>query len=384
MMITRLSSHREGRFNRAVAQEGGEPNRISMSFYMNDIPPFAGAELERLYGSVYASIGQLRIYDHGGPASTYVARRKQQVIAILLFRIEGNFLRVLNEVISIDMAEINRFARFAFTSFPVVQVIRFHALRTSMEKPAFLTQRHNCLEDIVLALPDSEASYFASLGKNTRRNIKRYSRKLLEAHPDFRFEVLDAGQIDETVIRDIVALNRARMAEKSKVSSFNDGNTDTLTRLAQDCGLVCVGRIRGRICAGAVAFRAGQNIFLNVIAHDPQYDQYWLGILCSYMTICASIARKGREFHFLWGEYEYKYTLLGVRHDLDNLTLYRSPADMVRHAGNVFRMAWQGMARRMQQRLHALSHPERPLPPLLKRLVHLLRNSRVLWPAKWS
>ena len=382
MMVIRLNNPGVAALIAAPARESMADLRITTSFYMNEVPPFAGAELERLYGSVYASLAQFRIYDHGGPASTYVARLGNSPLAVLLFRIDGFALRVLNEVIAIDVAEIDRFARFAFASFPAVQVIRFHAVRCAPQKPAFPSQRYNCLEDIVLALPPTEQAYFSSLGKNTRRNLKRYERKLRAAHPDFRFDILDGDDVSEQLVQDIVALNRARMAGKNKASSFNEVSTGNLTSLVHDCGLVGIGTIGGKACAGAIAFRAGDNYFLSVIAHDPRYDEYWLGILCCYMTICASIARGGREFHFLWGEYAYKYTLQGVKQELDNLVLYRSPLQMLRHADVALDTVWLGLARRMHLWMHGLSHSDQPFPLWLRKAVQRMRGVRDMWQPK--
>ncbi len=380
MTAARLAGPPDSGFAESSTQVCNDELRVSTCFFMNEIPSFAGAELERLYGSIYASIGQFLVYDHDGPASTYVARRDSSVVAILLFRLEGHCVKVLNEVIQLDIEEINRFARFAFASFPAAQVIMFHALGTGPEKPDFLYQRYNCLEDIVLALPGTEQAYFASLGKNTRRNLKRYQRKLLDVHPGFCFDILDAGQIDSQIIDDIVALNRARMAVKKKVSALQASHTDALIQLAQHCGLVGVARINGRVCAGAISFRTGKNYYLSVIAHDPLYDEFWLGILCCYMTICACIARGGKEFHFLWGEYEYKYTLLGVRRDLDNLTLYRSPLQLLRHADVALKMLRLGLARRLHLSLHAMSHSERPLSRWLRKAVQRWRNVKDVLP----
>ena len=369
----------------AVATPAGiDEARITTCFYLNEMPPFIGTELERLYGSIYASLGQFRIYDRDGTASCYVAWLDSCPVAVLLFRIEGNCLRVLNEVIALEVVEINRFAQFVFASFPAVRVILFRALRLGPEKPAFPSQRHNCLEDIVLALPATEPAYFASLGKNTRRNLKRYQRKLCEAHPGFRFEILDAHEVSHQTVRDIVDLNHARMAEKHKASAIGAREIDALIRHVQVCGMVCVGSINGRVCAGAISFRAGRNYFLSVIAHDPQYDEYWLGILCCYMTICACIARGAREFHFLWGEYDYKYTMQGVKQDLDSLALYRSRLHMLWHADVALNMVRLGLARRMHLWLHAMSHSDRPAYRWLRKVGLRWRNFRQLPLTKCS
>jgi hypothetical protein len=85
-----------------------------------------------------------------------------------------------------------------------------------------------------------------------------------------------------------------------------------------------VATIDGRVCAGAIGFRLGDSYFMHVIAHDPRFNSYSLGILCYYHTICEGIARGAKRFHLLQGRYGYKYRLLAQRQDYMNLDIYRS------------------------------------------------------------
>jgi hypothetical protein len=143
-----------------------------------------------------------------------------------------------------------------------------------------------------------------------------------------RHEVYAGADIDEAQVRGIIELNRARMAGKNRSSYIDDAEAERIVHFAKRYGLMSVMSIDGRVCAGAINFRVGDNYFLKVIAHDPAYNDYRLGTLCCYLTICECIARGGRDYHFLWGRYEYKYRLLGVQRDLDHVALYRSRLQM--------------------------------------------------------
>ena len=333
-----------------------DPGAIMISCYENDVPAFIEAEMARLYASLYSSLVQFRIYGDGRDTSTYIVRKGGKIVTVLLFQQDGGKVRVVNEVIKIDEEDISRFAAYIFANVESATVIFFKSIQTDLQKIPFPHQRFNHLEDIVLTMPQTAEDYVASLGKNTRRNIKRYTKKLREAFPSFYYDVSEKDEVDEQTIRDIVNLNRARMADKNKVSAIDEEETERIILLTKECGLVGVARIDGRVCAGGISFRVGSNYFLSVIAHDPAYDDYWLGILCCYLTICECIARGGKEFHFLWGEYEYKYTLLGVKRDLDKLAIYRSHAQMLLNGDMALSLVFHGYARQARLWLHAAKH----------------------------
>lgn len=100
--------------------------------------------------------------------------------------------------------------------------------------------------------------------------------------------------------------------------------------------------IDGQVCAGTINYRVADNYFLQVVAHAPAYDDYGLGTLCCYLTICECIARRGDEYHFLWGRYEYKYRLLGVERDLSHLLIYRSRLHMALNGRTTLRHLYGG------------------------------------------
>jgi hypothetical protein len=336
----------------SATRESGQlmnPSQAAISCHENEIPTFVEPELERLYGNIFSSLRQFRIYGWTpGRTSTYVVRENGELKTILLFEREGARLRVMNEVIALDSAELERFVQYVFSTFESVSVIAFKAIQTDIRRFPFPYQRFNHIEDMTLTLPPTVDAYHASLGKNTRRNIRRHLDRLGRDFPSYRFEILEKDAVDPQLVRDIIEFNRARMADKNIVSIIDEEETRRIIRLVQECGLVGVVTIDGRLCAGAISFRSGSNYFLNVLAHDPRYDDYWLGFLCCYMTINECIARGGDEFHFLWGRYGYKFLLGAVQRDLDNVIIYRSRAQLLRNADFASRIAYEGNLRRLK------------------------------------
>ncbi|WP_158597857.1 GNAT family N-acetyltransferase [Noviherbaspirillum saxi] len=306
-------------------------NDITISLFgeADEAMPSLENDLERLYQSLYSTLAHHRAYGGLQPSvNTYVARKNGRPLAILLLRREKDTVRVLNEQIRLDEEELSRFARYIFDTFDDVNVIVLHAVEVRLQRLDFPCQQFHCTEDIVLDLPDSTDAYRGSLGKSTRSYIQRYQNKLRRDFPGMHYAVHAGEEIDEAQVRSIIELNRARMADKNRTSYIDDLEAERIVHFARRYGLMSVMSIDGRVCAGAISFRIGDNYFLKVIAHDPAYNDYRLGTLCCYLTICECIARGGKEYHFLWGRYEYKYRLLGVQRDLDHVTLYRSHLQM--------------------------------------------------------
>lgn len=332
-----------------VPEVAAQSDGFAVSCYENEVPPFVEREMERLYENLFSSLVQFRIYGAIAGASTYVVRDNAcggKVTSLLLFRRNKGTVRVINEVIKLDEKEISRFVDYIFTTFGSVGVILFHAIQTDVCRLPFPYQRFNCLEDIVLSLPATTDEYLASLGKATRKTIKGYMNKLRRAFPSFSYQIYGKDELTEQQIREIVKLNVARMSEKNKVSAYEEAEIIRLVALAKKCGVVGIGTIDGRICAGAVSFRVGDNFFMSINAYDPAYDDYRLGTLCGFLIISECIAQGGKECHLLWGRSEYKYRFLGVQRDLDNVAVYRSRLHQLRHADIALMTAFKGYTRR--------------------------------------
>jgi hypothetical protein len=330
-----------------IAGSSMDSNELEVACYENEVPDFVALEMDRLYGNFFSSLTRLELGEAELKGiNTYVVRKDHEFAAIFLFVIKGGRAKVLNEVIRIDSDDIALFARYIFAAFKNVNLISFKAIETDIQKIEFPHQRTNYSEDIAMSLPGTQQEYHASLGKNTRRNINRYTDKLKRSFPSFDYKVYEKDEVDEQQIHDIVALNRERMASKQKTSVLDTQETQNIIKRTKACGLVGVATIDGKICAGAISYCTGENYFLDVLAHDLTYNDYWVGILCCYMTICQCIARGGKEFHFLWGRYDYKFTLGATLRDLDYVVVYRSRLQFFLNGGFALKTALSGYVRK--------------------------------------
>lgn len=333
--------------------------------HVERIPPFVGAALAGLYEHVFASLEYFKIFKPHDRVSTLVVRSPADasaaLLAVLLFRTSGARAEVFNEFCAVDNVILQYCATEIFSRFSGVQMICFRHLVSAPRQLLQPFQCHNAAEDYVLHLPDSVQRYTESLGKSTRRNIRRYHDKLLQDHPSFaiRFDV--GPQINENDVAALLALSRAKIRSQGKTFSVDDGYARAMAGLMRHCGFVAVATIDGKVCAGLICYRTGNGFMAKVVAHESRYDDYWLGTLCYYLTICEALRRGGRIFNMGTQRYDYKERLCGVRRDLDHLTIYRSRWKQALHADSMLRMALGRHLRRAKLWVQARESRQAPV-----------------------
>jgi hypothetical protein len=315
-----------------------------ISIFKGSLPPEAGILLERLYHHIYSSAILLRTYGSiDDETHTYIARKNGKEVTALVFRFAGRQVRVLNEQIAIDASEIERFSACIFKEFSSVSCVIFNAIDYSAGRLRFPVQRVKCSEDFVLKLPRTTTEYRDGLGSSTRNYIKRYGNKLARAFPSHTFSFLVMEEAGEQDIAAILELNRIRMLEKGRSPGVDEVEAGRIIQLARSSGAVGLLRIDGKICAGTINFRCGNNYFLSVIGHDPRYNDYRIGVLCCYMTICQCIEQGGDEYHFMWGRFDYKFRLGGVLRDLHQVAIYSSRRQALLNGRTALTIACKGV-----------------------------------------
>jgi len=209
-------------------------------------------------------------------------------------------------------------------------------------------QKYDFSEDFVLPLARNRQDYFESLGPSTRKTIRGYTNKIKRDFPTFVHRVCEGEHIKPEDIRGILALSRARMTANGKHWGISDAECDSMIALARDYGQVVIFTIDGRICAGSISYRARDNFFMRVCAHDALYDRYRLGTLSQYRAITACIEAGAKECHLLWGRQPYKYSLGALPVPLENVTLYRSRIQEALNAPLVLKNLAASMYRRVK------------------------------------
>lgn len=313
------------------------------------IPAFVEDQIEQRYGSLFSALPHLRQTGKlGATTSTYVQHKDGLVQTLLLFDRNDRQVNVLNELICLSGDEVATFAAFVFVRYPSVSTISLNAVSTDLARLPYPSQRYFCSEDIVIAPLSDLADYTQRLKKSTRKSIRRHGNALLRAWPSATFNVLSAQAITAPLVRQIIGFNKARMANKERVSAYTETESEWIVAMARARGVAITVTIDGRLCGGAVCCNIGGRFFLLVTAHDPEFDQFGLGMLCSHRVVSECIARGATEVHLLWGRLPYKTDLGGVPRRFDRITIYRSHAAWLRCIDKATVAAITGLARELR------------------------------------
>ena len=314
------------------------------SFHESDVPAFAAAALDSLYGSLYASARHLQLCDDFHPVPhTWICYQQGEIGAVLLFRIESTRALVLTEMIMLFQAQADAFVRSVFARYPQLKTISFNAICPQFETLALPSQRYTFSENYILDLPVDAERYLASLGKSSRKTIKSYGNRLRKDHPDFAWQAISCAELSaleqQTLVLRLQQFKRDSMTARNKQAVINDEESRRLLQLAGECGLFGIAMINGEICGGSVSCRIGENYVMLLSAADPLLEHYRLGLLVCYWAVCDCIARGAKQCHLLWGRYQYKSQLQAVPHDLIRLTVYRSRWQMLLMPAKVMLLA---------------------------------------------
>lgn len=341
--------HASAATGRAPPPSGGDAGSDGAHCYLNDIPSFVEDALGRLYGCLHASLPFFELFRSTAGAHCYVSLRAGRPASIFVFTLHGRRLGVLNEMIEVSQEELEAFARYVFARFERVDIIRFPALRARVHDFAFPLQQHPSKATYCIALPATPDEYTARIGKSTRASIHRGLNGLRKRFPSFGMAYRSGRDIDEAELRDIIQLSEANIRVRG-ARVVHD--VDRITALARKCGFVSVLFIEGRVCAGWINYRIGDNFFNDVMGFDRRYEKFGLGKLCGYQTIREAIARGGKRFYLGGGIFEYKERLLGRPVDMDELNIYRSRRRMLLHLPHVARALLAAGIRRCKDALH--------------------------------
>ena len=321
--------------------------------YPDGIPAFAEQSLDRLYGSLYASMPQLQC-DKRAHVHTYAAWRHGQVSALLLYCLDGPRIRVINEGMHVPADELNRFAHTIFARHAGTSVISLHALSVSEVPLHYPSVCMAVTEDIVIDLPNTEQAYLAQLGKSTRKSLRQNLSRAESDLPDFQHSVMAGDAISDSVVDQIIGFNHERMARKQRSSAIDAQARAHLMELLRARGWAGVIRTDTRICAGTLACRLGDDVYSLVNAHDPLYDDYGMGNLSRHLLINASIQAGARRFHLLGGQFSSKRHTLAQRHTLCEVRLYRSRQSILRDLFDLSRLARKSTVYRLRAFLEDL------------------------------
>lgn len=330
-------------------------DEAEISIYQNGFASHLSGHMERLYQNVFSSMEKFEADGDLSDAECYVSVKGAGIATVLVFTRRHGTVQVLNRVVSLLSNDVEIFSKAVFAAYPGVHRIRFEGVQCALGGLPFPRQQHNCLEDIVITLPESVPAYLNMLGKSTRASLKRYHKKMQSDFSGYRWDIYERDEISPAHIKEIIALSSSRISSKKMKSSHTEAKTLQLMDLLKVAGSVLVATIDGRVCGGVICTSYGENFFMHVIAHDSCYNTYRLGKVCLFLSIQAAIERGAKEYHLLWGKYEYKFHLLGIQRDYDRAVIYRSLKYMALSPRLLVVVALRGYGRQSKTRLQNIN-----------------------------
>jgi hypothetical protein len=324
-----------------------------------------------LYNTLHSSLPFFRVFRSTENVSTYVAWHKLERVAILLFQVKGRTVHVLNEMIDLQQKEVERFASYIFNKLPQVHIISFKAIRATLDRFAYPLQKHNAKDTYVITLPATPEEYMTSLSKMLSQSIHYKLRKIARHHMTFTSHFYEKDEIPEQLLKDLIRLSEDRISQK--VGDFAH-DEQRIIALAKQCGFVHALSVDGKVCAGTVNYYIGSSAFLELLARDPAYKIYSVGMLTMYLSICESIKRKKKTFYLGGGRFDYKEKLRGVLINADQVEIYRSRSIMLVHVGNAARTLAQAYLRLAKVWVH--THKAHALSKLVTSVFNFYKHQK--------
>jgi hypothetical protein len=176
-------------------------------------------------------------------------------------------------------------------------------------------------DDHRITLPAKPEEYLLQLGKQSRKHLPYYVRRLQrEWAGDYAFNVAQGNDITWESFTAVLELNRLRMRNSRRLSLWSRAIAKHRWPLIHSNGIIVSLRRGDGIVGATLSLLHRKEAYLIVIAHDPQYDQLNLGNICLWKTVEHLIGVGHTAFHLLWGTSFYKKQFGGQRELLRNVS----------------------------------------------------------------
>jgi hypothetical protein len=169
---------------------------------------------------------------------------------------------------------------------------------------------------IFLDLPASKEEYLNSLGKNRKKQLPQYLRrvdKYFNSDIEIRIEMDKDIKIEDII--ELEKLNSKRRAGKGKgvdsIDAIEKRQTERYA-LTQYEGFLLTFRHQGKILGGSLAYLHGDSAYMIVTAHENTLEHLHIGLLSMWKTMEYLMDNGYKTCCYLWGKNIYKTQFLGV------------------------------------------------------------------------
>ena len=338
--------------------------------HLDEAPDELLAELPALYSSPYATLEYFTLYDGVRPAALRVCELESPR-HVIVFRTRGATAEVLDKVIEIAPADVERAAAAIFRARPEVR--RLYA--EVKFPPAELALPHRTLyraDDEVIALPGGAEEYEASLGYSTRRHLRSYRNALRRRYPGFELRTVAGDELTPELVARVLAWNRELVRGRGEhwIYEQHPAWADKAWRLLRRHGMVLCGFIDGELVDGQLLLFVGRDCWGYASGLDPAYREAHLGTVMVVGSALEAVARGCARLHLGWGSVEYKRHLGARPITAWRVAIYRSRLDRTLYARERWRLlvrdrndVYWALREALKRRLMP-PPPDRPTEPL--------------------
>lgn len=184
---------------------------------------------------------------------------------------------------------------------------------------------YNYNSDVILQLPNSYEEYYSQRGKSTKKKIKWYFNKINREKPDFELRVYQNNDIKMDIVKRIYGLHILRCEQKNIRRTINDDDyVKDLNKLVNNNGVIVSVFFDGEIQSGCVLFRNNDHVFNTMISHNPDFNEFDLGIITYIESIKWCIKNGIKKFHFLNEMTTTKKILGGELVEVYSIRIYKN------------------------------------------------------------
>jgi hypothetical protein len=327
------------------------------------VPDGAAEELPTLYNSVFSTAEWFAVGDKLEPTGACVLEDPHHVI---LFHISGDTIEILNKEFAIGPRSAERLCRALFQAFPHARRIHLEVLFPPWELR--LPARTLYWSDhMVVDLPESEDDYMASLGKSTRRELRRNWRRLIEAHPTVTTQMLTFSDQPKACIDEMVAWKNRRFNARGEQTIWQTSPAASreFGELVRRRGRIRVMRVDGQAIAVTFLFPVGDTVYSFHSGFDPAYETFSLGSLETLGTVTDAIRTGHKHVSLLWGQEAHKRQFGAKPRRATRLSVFRRRTDRLYSLDEAWEVAWrklrEGGQRQYWRARHAAARQARRL-----------------------
>ena len=212
--------------------------------------------------------------------------------------VDGSTINVSLYLREMDQDTFNEFAKYLFEFYPNAK--NLFVLHTYTEIAGIEQKVHWHVD-----LPETIADFDACLGKDVRRNTKRYPKKIRENVGEYTIKYFVADDCPDDIV-----MTYFKWKNQTHGTDYGLSPKQYLQKFCVTGAYVM--QTDSEILAIGFISEIGENVFFENFSYNSEYAKYSPGMVFYHYLISDLIARGKKKLYLLGGNLEYKKHFNGV------------------------------------------------------------------------